>query len=130
VTLTAEQHREYLALVAERDARATAERKALVGELVALRAETPGTAYGANGALVTRLASEPIADLRTRVAALKAQTPAATPAAHTPPPVGATPDDGLTEAERARAEKMEPAQRVRFVQLCKDLRAKSAQGKA
>ena len=129
VAITAEQHREYLALVAERDARATAERKALVGELVALRAETPGTAY-ANGVLVARLASEPIAELRGRVAALKAQTPAASPAAHTPPPVGAAPVDGLSDAERARAEKMQPAQRERFIQLCRETRAKSAQGKA
>lgn len=127
--LSAAERAELLEFRAERDARATAERRALVGELVAVGAERPATAY-ASGQIVARLASEPLAELRTRVAALKAQ-PHVASAPQLPPPVGASADDGLSAAERERAETITDAkQRASFVKLCKDLRAKSAQGKA
>lgn len=129
VTISAAEHAELQALRAERDARATAERAGLVGELVALGAERPATAY-ADGKLVARLASEPLAELRERVNVLKAHRAptAATPLA--PPPVGPEASD-LTpsqakEAERLR--KINAAQADRFVALCRD--QNRAKGKA
>ncbi len=128
VAISAADLAELAELRAERAAKQTTEREALVGALVALRAETPGTAY-ANGVLVARLSAEPLAELRTRVAALKAQAPAAPAAAHTPPPVGA-PGDGLNDSQRAAAAKMkDPAVRERFVTLCAQQNAQR-QGKA
>ncbi len=122
-SISAAELAEFTALRAERDARAGAERTTLVGALVALRAETPGTAY-ANGALVARLAAEPLADLRARVAALRAQTPAQPAAAHTPPPVGAATDGGLNDSQRAEAAKIkDPAVRARFISLCEQQNA-------
>jgi ClpP class serine protease len=120
--LTAAERAELAELRAERTSRVDAERLGLVGELVALRAETPATAYAAPGRLCARLASESLADMRARVTALKALAPVAA-AAHTPPPVGRTPEgDNLTDAQRAEAAKLsDPAHRARFVKICNDL---------
>jgi len=52
------------------------ERKALVASLVKVDAETPATSGLATGTLVPRLMSEPIAELRARVAAMTAARPA------------------------------------------------------
>jgi hypothetical protein len=72
------------------------ERKALVASLVKIGAETPDTSGLASGTLVPRLVSEPIAELRARVAAMTA----ARPAARVVPPAGDA--DDLTPAERAK----------------------------
>jgi hypothetical protein len=98
-------------VLAERTARETAELRALVTELVSLKAETPATAW-ANGAPVPRLLSEGLPALRLRVAALRT----ARPTDVVPP---ATPVvDELTPAERAQADKI-PAgpQRDKFIAL-------------
>lgn len=125
--LSAAEFAEFVQLRAEAAQRAEAERRTLVGELVAIGAERPVTAY-VNGVLVARLASEPLADLRARVAALKAHAPAAT-APIPPPPVGAG-SDGLNDSQRAAAAKMtDPKVRERFVQLCNQQNAQR-QGKA
>lgn len=61
------------------------ERRGLIADLVELGAETPATAWTGDAKdrnPVKRLADEPIAELRTRVTALKAQRPA--PAARPP----------------------------------------------
>jgi hypothetical protein len=102
-------------LVAERDAAQAAERSALVTGLVEIGAETPATAFSA-GKLATRLASEPLAELRSRVAALRAARPAGAPA-HVAPPV--QPDaDGLSEVERQTAAGIKnPEARARFIAL-------------
>lgn len=129
VELTTEAHAALLAQVeaakadaaelnAFRAAKAAAdasERRSLVTELVALQAETPATAWVDN-APAPRLAAEPLADLRTRVAALRTVKSAAAPAPQ-PPISGA----GLSEAdledyERADAAKIaDPAARARYV---------------
>lgn len=64
-------------LTAERTAAESVERASLVGRLVELRAETPATAYvgDAKDQLCARLASEPIAELRTRVTELAKSAP-------------------------------------------------------
>jgi ClpP class serine protease len=89
------------------------ERRSLITQLVALGAETPATAF-ADGAPVARLAAEPLAELRTRVAALSAGKSDATPK---PPVTGAgTGEEQLTDFERRDAAKIEdPAARARFV---------------
>jgi ClpP class serine protease len=99
-------------LRAERTARESAERRALITELVALRAEKPATAW-ANGAPVPRLANEPIASLRERVAALRDDAPAAA----TPPALGVgIGEEALEDFERRDAAKItDPAARARFV---------------
>ena len=88
------------------------ERRGLVADLVALSAETPATAWqrddkgeigeGDARTPVKRLAGEPIAELRSRVEALRAANPRAarrmTPPASTETPEGAKP---LTKEERA-----------------------------
>jgi hypothetical protein len=88
------------------------ERRGLVADLVALGAETPATAWARNevGEIgegdartpVKRLASEPIAELRSRVEALRAANPRAarrlTPPNEPPPVEGVKP---LTKEERA-----------------------------
>jgi hypothetical protein len=95
----------------ERSERETAEVRALVTELVSLRAETAATAF-ANGAPVARLLSEGLAGLRTRVAALRVAAPKA--AEITPPPSNEFAD--LTPVELAQAEKItNPEARTRFI---------------
>lgn len=84
---------------ADRDAVAEAQAKLdegaraeLVGELVKLHAETPGTAWAdpAKKIPVARLSAEPIAELRSRVSALRVLLSAAPkPAAGAKPPVTA-----------------------------------------
>lgn len=69
------------------------ERKALVASLVKVGAETPATSGLATGTLAPRLMSEPIAELRARVAAMTAARPTA--ARVVPPtddPIEATPE--------------------------------------
>jgi len=61
---------EKVKLAKERAAMEAGERKALVADLVKLGAETPATCGLASGRIVKRLADEPIAELRDRVAAL------------------------------------------------------------
>jgi len=89
------------------------ERIRLVGELVKLGSEVPATAWeeADKGIAVKRLREEPLESLRSRVAVLRKSRPALDVAA---------PDAALvelTEDQRARAEKMKPAQRVRFIEL-------------
>ncbi len=74
------------------------ERKALVASLVKIGAETPATSGLATGTLAPRLVSEPIAELRARVAAMTA----ARPAARVAPPAGTDDDADLSPAERAK----------------------------
>jgi hypothetical protein len=80
-------------LKAERDAREVrelAERRALIGELVTLEAETPATAWEGKPEArkpCKRLATEPLADLASRVGILRARRPAVAPVA--PPASGA-----------------------------------------
>jgi ClpP class serine protease len=107
---------ELATLRAERDARTAADRRSLVTDLVALGAETPATAWK-DGAPVARLASEPLDDLRGRVAALRAVKGPAAAAAVTPPASGAgLGEDDLQDFERADAAKIkDPAARARFV---------------
>ena len=79
------------------------ERKALVANLVTLRAETPHTSGLAVGTLVPRLMAEPIAELRARVVALGGSAPKA-PAARVVP--SADPLESLSERERAMCAEM------------------------
>jgi len=79
------------------------ERKALVANLVTLRAETPHTSGLATGTLVPRLLAEPIADLRARVVALGGSAPKA-PAARVVP--GTDPLESLSDRERAMCAEM------------------------
>lgn len=79
------------------------ERKALVANLVTLRAETPHTSGLAVGTLVPRLMAEPIAELRARVVALGGPA-AKAPVARVVP--GADPLEGLSERERAMCAEM------------------------
>lgn len=111
--LTAAERAELIELRAERQQRQDAERRALVGELVALRAETPGTAY-AEGALVPRLASEPLAAMRERVAALRAAAPRE--AAVSPPAIApGVPGVALTPKQQEMAAAMSEPVRKRFL---------------
>jgi len=79
------------------------ERKALVASLVKVGAETPATSGLASNTLVPRLMSEPIAELRARVAAMTAARPAGAGARVVP---GADPLEGLSERERAMCAEM------------------------
>lgn len=95
-------------------------RAELVGELVKLGAETPATAWAdaAKRVPCKRLASEPVAELTSRVVALRGLKPKTR---ITPPASGA--DDDLTEHEQSLAAKMNPEQRARFVVLRKSRRS-------
>jgi ClpP class serine protease len=114
--LDAADRAELATLRAERDARASADRRALVTDLVALGAETPATAWK-DGAPVARLASEHLDDLRGRVAALRAVKSPAAAAGVTPPASGASlGEDDLQDFERADAAKIkDPTARARFI---------------
>jgi ClpP class serine protease len=111
--LAAADQAELATLRAERDARVAAERRTLVTALVEIGAETPATAWS-DGAPTARLAAEPLDDLRTRVAALRAAKPASS---HTPPPAGTGQgEEQLTDFERRDAAKIkDPDARARFV---------------
>jgi hypothetical protein len=96
------------------------ERRALVGELVKLGVEVPATAWvdpdktGAELAPVERLAKEELPALRKRVSIIKTTRGALKKDGHTPPPAA----DGLSDAERAMAEKItDPVKRARFIEL-------------
>lgn len=76
------------AIGTERAASEDAERRTLVGELVKLGAEIPGTAWEGEGDKrkpAAHLAAEPIASLRKRVSALRAAKPAAKKREHEAP---------------------------------------------
>jgi phage I-like protein len=97
-------------LSAERDAEVLAERRTLVGELVRLGVEYPSTAWAGEAELrnpVRRLAGEPIAELRARVAAYTALRPTADTARVSPPVSGSDSDHerrltaGMTDQQRA-----------------------------
>jgi phage I-like protein len=95
-------------LSAERDAEVLDERRTLVGELVRLGVEYPSTAWAGDADLrtpVARLASEPIAELRARVATLRTLCPTTDVAR---PPVSRAITDiesrltaGMTDQQRA-----------------------------
>lgn len=91
------------ALARDREVLELTERKALVANLVTLRAETPHTSGLAAGTLVPRLMSEPIAELRARVVALGGSALKA-PAARVVP--GTDPLESLSERERAMCAEM------------------------
>jgi ClpP class serine protease len=114
--LDPEERAELAKFRAERDARASADRRGLVTELVALGAETPATAWR-DGAPVARLAAEDLDDLRARVSALRSAKGPAAAAAVSPPASGAgTGEEALTDFERADAAKIkDPTARARFV---------------
>lgn len=84
--LSAAERAELTAFRAASAVASAAERKSLIGALVAVGAETPATAF-ANGEPCARLATEALESLRGRVAALKAAKGNAAPAA---PPTGPT----------------------------------------
>lgn len=113
--LSAAERAELEKLRAEQTAREGAERRSLVTELVALGAETPATAWNKD-APVARLAAEPLADLRSRVAVLRS-VPRPTSAGHTAPPAGGSlGEDALEDFERKDAAKIkDPEARARFV---------------
>lgn len=89
-------------LAVDRATLESGERRKLVGELVKLGVELPATAWGDDKGTVpcARLAAEPIADLRARVALLAANAPSkrSTP---TPPAGGGTNTHNLTPAQLA-----------------------------
>lgn len=92
------------------------ERQDLIAELVKLRVETPFTAWAGKAEKrvpVARLASEPIADLRVRVAAMKAALPKSTERIDAP----VVEEGELTDSERARMAKMTPEAKSRFIAL-------------
>lgn len=91
------------AVARDREVLELTERKALVANLVTLRAETPHTSGLAVGTLVPRLMAEPIAELRARVVALGGSAPKA-PAARVVP--GTDPLESLSERERAMCAEM------------------------
>lgn len=91
------------ALARDREVLELTERKALVANLVTLRAETPHTSGLATGTLVPRLLAEPIAELRARVVALGGSAPKA-PAARVVP--GTDPLESLSDRERAMCAEM------------------------
>ncbi len=99
-------------------------RRELIAELVKIGAETPATAWEGEPAQrmpVARLSAEPLADMRKRVASLKARVPTK---ATTPPTGGGT--TALSAADEARAANMTPAQRARFVELRASRRSANA----
>jgi hypothetical protein len=108
-------------LRADRDARETVERRALVTELVAIGAETPASAWDQeiNGPAAHLAAgSMDLPALRAHVEAMRAARPASSlPPAVTPPPIGVgLGEEALEDYERRDAEKIkDPDARARFV---------------
>ena len=97
-----------------------ADRRKLVGELVALSAETPATAYVA-GKLCDRLAAEPVASLRTRVAELSKIAPS-----RPRPPAEKTGAGDLTETELVTYSRLKTdEQKTRFLALRASRRSNS-----
>lgn len=78
-------------------------RKALVGELVKLGAETPATAW-AGEELAPRLVAEPLDSLRSRVVALRKSTPKAVEAPKS------APLSGVSERDQQALSRLTPAQ--------------------
>ncbi len=113
-------------LDADREALEASERRALVTELVTLKAETPATAWERNAAgeiaegdarkPVKRLSSEPLAELRERVKTMRGATPATIDPR---PPAGVPADESrLSEYERTCAAAItDPIKRKNFVTL-------------
>jgi hypothetical protein len=93
-------------------------RRELIAELVRLGAETPATAWqrDAKGSVtdkpVTRLAGEPLRDMRDRVATLRKSAPRR----FAPPATASTEREALAYSPRVQTavEKMTPDQRARF----------------
>ena len=107
-------------LEADKRALEDADRRKLVGELVALSAETPATAYVA-GKLCDRLAAEPVASLRTRVAELSKTAPP-----RPRPPAGKTGAGDLTETELVTYSRLKTdEQKTRFLALRASRRSNS-----
>lgn len=110
-------------LRADQIARETAERRALIVELVRVGAETPASAWDQEANAPTEhlaASSMDLPALREHVDAVRAARPRASlPATVTPPPIGAPQGiDALEEYERRDAEKIkDPAQRERFINL-------------
>lgn len=100
----------------ERSEREATELRALVTELVSLKAETPATAW-ANGAPVARLLSEGLPSLRTRVAALrKLSSATATDPLQPPASLAGLGVESLQDFERADADNIkDPVKRERFI---------------
>jgi hypothetical protein len=112
-------------VIAERSALDASSRLELVGELVKLGAELPATAWEGNPEdrkPCSRLVAEPVEAMRSRVAALRA----ARPDGHQgpKPPAPKRDAEGLTTEEKEMADKMNPAQRSRYVALRLARRAK------
>lgn len=100
-------------LVQAAQAAEAAERRSLITSLVELGAETPATAWS-NNAPVARLASESLADLRSRVAALRSRPAPSGAAPVAPPSVGEF--DGLSDVAREAAMKItDPKHRAAFI---------------
>jgi hypothetical protein len=100
------------ALEAEREEQDNTARVELVVELVKLRAETPATAWSdpAKRIVAKRLSAEPVAEMRARVAALRAAAPVVTEIE--PPESGAADVSKLSKSELAACKKhnMDPAE--------------------
>jgi hypothetical protein len=97
-------------------------RRELIGELVAMRAETPATAWEGKAEdrkPVARLAAESVDSLRGRVVALRASQPRQPE--HRPPTEGAT---TLTEDEEALTVNMTADQKKSFISLRASRRAR------
>jgi phage I-like protein len=110
-------------LAAERKALDSVQRRDLVKTLIELGAETPHTSGLAKGKLVARLEGEPIAELKTRVAALLAARGGKVPTAAVPP-ASAPESHGLTaeELELCTKKKIDPA---KFAATRAGIRARS-----
>lgn len=108
--------------------REATERRSLVTTLVELGAETPATAW-VNGAPALRLLAEPLAELRTRVAALKSARPAPDPAGGIRPPASGAPPTGTgrepSEQEAAFLAKHPPALREKILAVRDSMRQKT-----
>ncbi len=99
----------------------------MVGELVKLGAETPATAYAAEGQIAARLLGEPIADMRTRLVSLRA---AVRPLAVQPPARPAADSNAVTLSahDQVVADRItDPAKKAKFVSLRTKYTKESAQ---
>jgi phage I-like protein len=107
---------------AEAAARELSSRRELVGELVKLTVEYPSTAWADAEKRIPckRLSDEPIADLRARVATLRALRKGQ-PASKAEPPVRLGSD--FTDHERALVKGMNDDQRARYLELRASRRA-------
>lgn len=102
------------ALTADRDALDLAARQELVAELVKLSVETPATAWqdASKRVPVKRLSAEPVAEMRERIAALRAARPASSE--HLPPTTVSADVSTLSKSEIAECKKrgLDPAEYI------------------